>query len=324
MNLITNTRPVFSPLVVEDYELYMKYFAKSSYFSDLSFISRIAWSGSWHFLKVEIEDCLIVLYQDRDKIYFASPLGLKSQEQLARIVSILCEQVTKEKFLLCSDGTKIDLSSSERCDALRFLFVEEWQKELFAKIDTHTCEFIVDADYSDYVYDREKLSTYSGKKLHGKRNHYNRFLANHKDAIFAKLEPKHYADCIELSALWTKDNEVKTGKKSSDFEAIKRLLTIGKNLDFIGGTIYEHGKLLAFGIYSQYMPDQAVCHFEKASKEVPEAFTAIASFCARELFPNVKWINREEDLGIMGIRQNKLSYRPAFMLEKTIAILRKK
>lgn len=301
----------FQPLCPEHRNLYLQYYKKSGNpAADLSFVSRLAWSKRWDFHFLEKEDTLLIRNEKGNKRYYAVPLGLEKKEQLQKIVDFLWEKEKK--------STEAELI---------FLFLTEKDKELFASLEGYVCDFSSNRNHSDYIYEREQLRHLEGKKLHAKRNHIRKFWSLHPEARYEVLEPKHYEACIELTKEWTLargmalESEVQT-----DFQMIASILSLAKKQDLglKGGVLFDGEKLLAFGIYACDLNEYAVCHFEKARDDEKEAYPVINQLCVENLCDHVKYINREEDMGIEGLRKAKLSYYPERLLEKTTAVLRKK
>ena len=142
--------------------------------------------------------------------------------------------------------------------------------------------FFEDRDDADYMYSVESFATLSGKKLHGKRNFCNRFEASH-DWHYEALSPAAFDDCRSLLQSWDAE---KDGGNAEENEAIERMF---QYWDTLGG-------------------DTIDVHFEKALDDLPGAYPMIAREFARQLqrdFPEIRYLNREEDMGIPGLRKAK-------------------
>jgi len=196
-----------------------------------------------------------------------------------------------------------------------------------------------DRDSDEYVYLREKLETLSGRKLHGKKNHLNQFLANYdytyeeitlenidevREYMFAKNEyiqgeePEGYAGvlhaengAIESLLEFVKERPEKEndcGCPSS--EPACRVLT---------GAIRIDGKIVAatMGEFANTRDHtKVIVHFEKADDRIRGLYQAINNEFVKHLPPEVEFINREEDMGLPSLRQAKESYRPDHMSKK--------
>lgn len=165
----------------------------------------------------------------------------------------------------------------------------------------------------EYVYLAEDLSTLSGKKLHAKRNHINKLLAEHTYE-YRKYTENDYDACIALQKEWIhcKDD---FPEGCEELEVIKRALCNLDKLDLKCGLLFVDGQLQGFSI-GEAFGDMAIIHIEKANANLEGAFPLINREFVRNEWSGMKYINREEDMGIEGLRKAKLSYNPVFLLEK--------
>lgn len=178
--------------------------------------------------------------------------------------------------------------------------------------------FCHDSDYDDYVYFAEKLASLSGKKMHGKRNHCKRFEAAYNWS-FRPLTREMFPLCIELLAQWGAENENGTELVAAEKAAIFRAFEHFDTLGLMGGGLFVEDTLAAFTIGEQNAPDCFNIHFEKARADIDGAYPMINREFARhilERIPEIKYINREDDMGLENIRKAKRSYRPDMMIEK--------
>lgn len=186
-------------------------------------------------------------------------------------------------------------------------------------------EFIADDDHYDYVYSAEKLATLSGKKLHGKRNHINRFTAEN-DWHFVPLTTALIPECNAMLENWIKDNSDKVNKSLRDeHNAIMRAFSDYEALGLEGGVLYTDGRVIAFTIGERLSSDTFDIHFEKAVSEIEGAYPMVNREFVRQiirLHPEITYINREDDMGYPNLRQAKLSYYPEYMIVKHIALWR--
>jgi len=182
-------------------------------------------------------------------------------------------------------------------------------------------------DASDYIYSREKLSTLAGKRYHGKRNHINRFKDN-PNWSFEIINQDNLRECFEMSIAWNKiffDNLNSSGEISedSDFRASTLFLSNYEALGLEGGLLRQNGKVIAFTIGERLNLDTYVIHIEKAFRDVQGAYPMINQQFTQQLPEDIKYINREEDLGIESLRYSKMSYHPEILLTKYQATFQK-
>lgn len=169
----------------------------------------------------------------------------------------------------------------------------------------------------DYVYSRESLSTLKGKKLHGKRNHINKFLSKYPDYEYKKLTPEMVEDCIALYDKWIMEKDEETAKTlQTEKRSVLRALNNMEELGLIGGTIYIDNKLCAFTVGERLHPHMQLIHIEKGDTNYDGIFPMINQQYVLHECTDVELINREEDMGIEGMRKAKRSYQPIKMIEK--------
>ncbi len=176
-------------------------------------------------------------------------------------------------------------------------------------------------DSFDYIYWTADLSGLPGKKYHAKRNHIAAF---EKDNIwsFEKIDDRNIDECVRMSVLWEENN---INKNPDDLALEQSALAVAfKNyeaLGFKGALLKNKSGTLAF-TFGEEMNRRLFCtHFEKAFSDVRGAYPMVNREFARML-RQYKYINREDDTGDDGLRQAKLSYHPAILLEKNTAVFK--
>ena len=182
-----------------------------------------------------------------------------------------------------------------------------------------------DRDGFDYVYAIDDLADLKGRAYQKKRNHVNRFFASYPDAQLVPMSRENLAQVEEMCEKWFENRYAV--EPNSDFHmekcALNRAWGNWEALGMEGMTLFVDGQLIAFAMGSRLSIDTFDIHFEKAL-DVDGAYAAINRGFARYLadkYPEVKYLNREDDLGIEGLRKAKLSYLPHHMVEKSWACL---
>ena len=182
--------------------------------------------------------------------------------------------------------------------------------------------FDAETDNWDYLYLAEKLATYSGKALHGKKNHCNRFEAEHAWE-FVPLTRENIPACLEMLEAWTKDNAERLDDSIVyEHEAIERAFTHFEALGLEGGVLYADGKLVGFSFGEMTSEDTFDTHVEKADAAMNGAYPMVCRELTRMLLqrhPGLVYMNREDDMGLEALRKSKQSYKPERMVEKYIA-----
>ena len=168
---------------------------------------------------------------------------------------------------------------------------------------------------SDYIYEAEKLQTLAGKKYHKKRNHLARFYENNWE--YSQMTEKDFDECIEFAVNSYNLNQAYDDESSvAEQFAINTFMNYFGELELKGGVIRVDGKVEAFTIGDRINSDTFDVHIEKANHEVQGAYAAINNEFAKSAAQGFTYINREEDMGLEGLRKSKHSYYPVFMIQK--------
>lgn len=184
-----------------------------------------------------------------------------------------------------------------------------------------TTQFIDDRDNWDYVYLRDNLATLAGRKYHAKKNHANAFRKENPDYVFSLITKEDIADCIAFADLWCEMKGQNAEGLRCELCALEEALNNFGILKIRGALIRINGVVQAFSIGEKYNKDMAVIHFEKANPDIRGIYAVInQDFCAK-VWTDVTYINREEDMGLEGLRKAKESYQPEFMVKKYTAFI---
>lgn len=178
-----------------------------------------------------------------------------------------------------------------------------------------------DRDDWDYVYLTFDLADLPGDKYHPKHNFITRCLSKHK-CEYAEFDPSVVKDCLQLQTQWCSlRNCSLVPSLEAENRAIRTAFDNFEALSIFGGAIYVDGKLEAFTLSEPLNRETAVIHFEKANPEIVGLYQVINQWFCQNSLRSFRFVNREQDLGIMGLRKAKLSYYPHHMVEKYIAYL---
>ena len=183
-------------------------------------------------------------------------------------------------------------------------------------------EYIEERDLFDYVYDAESMRTLAGRKNQKKRNHINYFLKEYEGRFEYKLLDKdNFDECLDLVKQWADNKEENNEYDEGMDDELIGIKKIFNNYDVLRsnvkiGGIYVDGKLEAFTIGELLNPNMALIHIEKANPNIRGLYPFINQQFLVNEFSDVEFVNREEDLGIPGLRKAKLSYHPIRFVEK--------
>ena len=186
--------------------------------------------------------------------------------------------------------------------------------------------FHVDRNGFDYIYSIEELSELKGRKFQRKRNHLNRFRANYEGYTVEPITDENTAEVAQLLDKWYADRLL--ADPHADFimeqKAIYKALRHREALGIEGIALRYNGQLLAMTMGSPLSGNTFDVQFEKALDFADGAYPAVNWEFARYLrakYPHLRWLNREDDMGLEGLRKAKLAYCPDHMIEKSWACL---
>ena len=183
-----------------------------------------------------------------------------------------------------------------------------------------------DRSFFDYVYDVNDLADLKGRKFQKKRNHYNRFCKDHPDYTVHPITPCNMAQAQHMVNEWfrIRMKEDPEGDYLLENIALARAFQAYEALGMEGILLMDGDEVLAVTMGSRLNNETFDIHFEKARGDVEGAYNAVNCEFARYLrlkYPEVKFLNREDDMGLEGLRKAKLSYNPHHMQEKCRAYL---
>lgn len=178
----------------------------------------------------------------------------------------------------------------------------------------------------DYIYDINDLADLKGKKFQKKRNHANRFWVCAPDCAVLPLSDETLPLIRQVFDGWFSQRETSDPTADLHMEkvAAKKALEHWNALGLEGLVLVNEGTPIAATVASRLTKDTFDVHFEKALDGIDGTYAAINQEFAKLLrskYPETKWLNREDDLGLEGLRKAKLSYQPAHLVEKHWAAL---
>lgn len=289
------------PLRSSDLATYNKYYSMvETNITDLTFHCRFAWDNVFKIQWTILEDCLVQISSGGgySAPFMLMPLGKLTSEKIEKIIRAVHP-------IFDAKGWKFRILSIEEAVINTFE-----QTGIPAGIDYKE-------ESSDYFYDAEALRTLAGKKYSKKRNHWSKFQRLYPDYQYESLSPAIFDECLKLVRIWAEDKGIDIADTSdSDYYMIKRVFDHWQDLEARGGAIRIDGKIVAFSIGSVGRDEVGFIHFEKADIQYDGLYAAINKLVLENEFPTVRYVNREEDLGIPGLRKSKESYFPIRKVSK--------
>lgn len=175
---------------------------------------------------------------------------------------------------------------------------------------------VEDENNFDYVYSSDDLINLAGRKFHSKKNHINSFKKNYPEAEYRPITEEIITQCkINING-WYKKHDRSDENIVTERNAIIEILNNFEYLKLKGGAILLDKRVAAFTVGEQLNSDMAVVHVEKADPDVRGAYPLINQQFVQHEFAELTYINREEDMGIPGLRKAKESYRPVKLIRK--------
>lgn len=293
----------FKPFFPEDKSLYEKYlFSEAEKGCEFSFANLYLW-GRQSF--AEADGNIIIFSQfDRRTVY---PYPIGKGDKKAALDAIISDSHARGIPCRITGLTGDAAATVERLYPNRF-------------------RFHCDRNSYDYVYDINDLAELKGRKYHGKKNHLNRFSESFEGYRAEIITRDNIGDAVDFVNLWYKRRTEENPEADYMMEraAIEKAFRHYFDISLDGLVITHGGEILALTMGSALSPDTIDVHFEKARADVNGAYTAINYEFARFIrskYPEIKYLNREEDMGIEGLRRAKESYKPHHMVEKCWAHL---
>ncbi|MBQ2890940.1 MAG: DUF2156 domain-containing protein [Clostridia bacterium] len=202
----------------------------------------------------------------------------------------------------------------------KFYSLTKKNKEILESFYPDKFSYKENRDGSDYVYEKEKLATLSGKKLSAKRNHINRFVEAYPDWEYEEINESNIDEVFLMNQKWCEmaGCEKEEGIKDESC-AVKEAFAHFEELKLSGGLIRANGEVVAYSMGDKLSHDTFLVHIEKAFPDIQGAYPIINREFVIHNCEGFDFVNREDDAGDEGLRKAKLSYRPYEIIEKWIA-----
>jgi uncharacterized protein len=265
--------------------------------SELHFTNLFIWQESWNIRFAVRDECLFVTLEHDGKSHMFVPIPRKKGSDMTPALRTAREYFKAIKQPLC------------------ICCVTEELLQLIRECCNDQFNITPDRDNFDYIYLSDDLIELPGKKYHAKRNHLKNFLDN-QHFEYSEISNHDIEDCKDLCRRWISSKGGELPYLEDEYIAINRALAHMDELGLSGGMIRIDGKPEAFTIGEKIRHDMAVIHFEKANAEIQGLYAAINNLYANDRWRDVRYINREEDMGIEGLRRSKMSYHPVRLVTK--------
>ena len=289
----------FQPVTLADKPVIDSFFRAKRYEqSSCTFTNLFMWRNCYKVVWAVVEDCLCIQVTYGGATYSLPPFGPDKERFAAALGQLEQHYQTLGIPFLMKSATP-DLV--EWCESVR----------------PGQFEYQPDRDNYDYVYATSDLINLQGRKYHIKKNHLNKFKKTYSQYEYRAIDATLTEACIDFATEWCRKRECDPDPSLiCERDAIIDVMHNWDALGVTGGAILINGKVEAFTFGELLNEEMAVIHVEKADADIHGIYQAInQEFCQR-VWSHVPFVNREEDMGIPGIRKAKESYLPVSMVEK--------
>ncbi len=302
-------------ITLEKQEFFNEYlFSRDYKASGLSFTSLYMWRNINNFRYEIINDYLCIIGDSRLEFNDVNPFLLPPLTKTGEYdLDTLADTITIIRQHFDTSGHEFNLR------IVPFNMVD-----IFEECFPNQLSFVADRPNYDYVYLSSDLIELKGKKYHSKKNHLNHFKKNYS-YTFEQLTPDMIGECIELNRYFNslrENNEHEKNLIEMEEQAMEEVLLNYEAIGFFGGVIKIDGEIKAFSLGAKLSKKSLVVHIEKADPSIRGLYQAINNEFCRHYACHYKYVNREEDMGLMGLRKAKSSYKPAHYVEKYIVVFK--
>lgn len=300
------------PIELGDKELFDKFFKiYPPEISEFTFTNLFMWRNFYHFLFIELDEHLLLFSKEylkklkptspknKDMIFFLPPIGPHPAEMMIQIFESFSEaefhRVPRDLVDRITDHKKLSLLN---------------------------LEFVDDRNNWDYVYEVEDLKNLPGNRYRQNRRWLKKFTDTYR-YDFQIITEEEIDKVKKLQKEWWllrggEDDAALEEEQKAIYEALDNFTA----LKFKGALLCSDDKCAAYTFGEMLNPNTLVIHIEKAHMEFEGAYQAINNLFLKNCCENVNYVNREQDLGIPGLRRAKESYKPVYMVEKSIIYMK--
>ncbi len=264
--------------------------------SELSFTNLFMWRHLYRPQWRVVDDCLqVVLFPAGEEPFGLRPLG---RGDLA--------------------GAVADILGAMSAAGLQPRLARVSAEFARAHLDPARYQLTPQPEHFDYVYRVKDLIDLPGRAYHRKKNLLNRFLRQNRFRYWP-MDHQCVEEVLEMQKNWCRLRDCGSDLSlQNEDQAIWEALTHFDRLDFVGGSIIIDGKVEAFTLGEPLNPETVVIHIEKANPRIPGLYAAINQMFCQRAWAGMEFVNREQDLGLEGLRAAKQSYHPHHMVEKFV------
>ncbi len=294
----------FREITLEDQGLFEKAFALGEpVSSELTFTYLFMWRKDYG-LRYTVEGnyiCMVSFSRTHSPFaFFPMPLDGKCNKTGLKAALDRIEAFFKEQGAELVYGRV----EEEKAHVLEEIYGERAQSENLDSI-------------ADYVYQYEDLARLAGRKFSSKRNHISQFMRRYESFEYVPVDENNLHECRRIMESWSDVHEKDVAHPdNSERVAFCELAKNWSRFPVKGALIRIDGKYEAFTVGEKLNSETVVIRIEKGNAEIHGIYTLINKEFLDRDWQGMKWINREEDMGMEGLRKSKLSYNPDHMVRK--------
>lgn len=283
----------FKPLDMESRKIFDQFLSPYPFLvSTYNFTNLFIWRNAQN-IQYHSTDQALYIMKEKEKPIFIPPVYKEDNQGKPAYDALLSfmEEQGLEKQLQ-------DVSRNQLDEIIRLGYDITWES---------------DRDSAEYIYDVERMRSFSGKDLHSKRNHFNNFIRYNQYTIKHIEESKE--DCLALALKWYEDSNQSDALRH-ELAGIRALLEHPEFFNIVGIAVFVDEICQGFSILEVLNDDVILNHIEKADKRISGLYAFLARTSMEYFGQGITYTNREQDMGIPGLRKSKESYMPEFLEEK--------
>lgn len=293
----------YQKIQIGDKPLFERYLSQANrQCADYAFANLFAWSKFYDTIWLEHDGFLVIRFRiaGSDKLAYLEPLGSGDKQNILGFIRQDARAI----------GEPLRLFSLSR----------EFAESLAKMPKFKNMRIYKNRDFGNYIYPKIQLAELAGKKFHSKRNHIEKFQKLYPEFRFKEISPSEDFQALNrLLGKWIRSQEKLTTTILEEKAMIEKSLANYEELGLFGIILFVKETPVAFSFGSQVTRDTFCVHIEKADMSYEGAYAMINRRMAKSLPESIQFINREEDMGIPGLRKAKLSYHPESITEEYFA-----
>ncbi len=284
----------FKPVSLNDRDLFREHYRQfPQVHSDNTFANMVCWNHYADYRFCETDGAIVLSSTIDGVTSFRMPIGRRNPDLIGDVIEIALRE-----------GGELPLRVLDPIN-------EAWIRELYPDLPLHP-----NRDFFDYIYRTEDLAELSGKDYATIRRQVNRFGREHTYTI-EEISEENINDVWEFLVIWCEwrdcdSKPILTYEKEAILFAVNNFFAIG----LTGYVIRIGGTIGAISVVGPVNREMAVVHFEKALPDTyRDIYKVITTGTAAALRDRYRYVNRECDMGVPGLRESKTRYHPAYMVE---------